>query len=289
VEVGAILRVLWFGVGTFGSQMASRLLSSSCQIYLPNISHGRKASEILVTEGAEWYSDTEVDAYCFCLPRSEDVAECINRSAPKAPVQMFDFSTGDPLRAGDLAAQASESGSLYFDCPVSGSAVQAAAGMLTMWIGSAEHKATALCHEVVNKLSSRRFWMGACGAGFSAKLVNQVVHILNVAAIGEGLKVADALELPRELIIESLKSSSAASAMLDRFGSAIAAGDHSTQFRLELAANDIDYVIEALSPRIRDGLPYLRDLKQDLNKAISRGLQDKNFTCFVDGDDRVRD
>ena len=269
--------------------MALRLLSSNCQIYLPNTNHGRKASEILVTEGAEWYLDAEVDAYCFCLPRSEDVAECINQFAPRVPVQMFDFSTGDPLRAGELAGQASASGSLYFDCPVSGSSVQAASGMLTMWIGSAENNATTLCHEVVDKLSSRRFWMGACGAGFSAKLVNQVVHILNVAAIGEGLKVADALELPRELIIESLKSSSAASAMLDRFGSAIAAGDHSTQFRLELAAKDIEYVVEALSPRVRDGLPYLRDLRQDLNKAISRGLQDKNFTCFVDGNDRVMD
>jgi 2-hydroxy-3-oxopropionate reductase len=262
--------------------MAMRLLDSGYQVFLPVISHGKAASEALVAQGAEWFSCTDVDAYCFCLPRSEDVAECIERFSPMRSIEMFDFSTGDPRKARELVSRASESGSLYFDCPVSGSAIQAAAGALTMWIGSTKGDATPLCCELVDKLAARPFWMGGHGRGFSAKLVNQVIHILNVAAIGEGLKIAEVQGLPRELIIESLMSASAASTMLDRFGLAIAARDHSAQFRLELAAKDIDYAVGVLSAQQREHLPYLKALRQNIDEAMSRGLHDQNFTCFVD-------
>jgi len=269
--------------------MAMRLIDSGCRVYLPSIDHGKKASEILVASGAEWFSKADVDIYCFCLPKTDHVVKCIERFPPSRAVEMFDFSTGDPHKAGDLVAMASDSGSLYLDCPVSGSAAQAVSGNLTMWIGSTEDDATPLCCEIVQKLTAKCFWMGRYGAGFSAKLVNQVIHILNVAAIGEGLKLAEAQGLRREHVVESLMSASAASAMLDRFGSAIAMKDHSAQFRLELAAKDIEYAMGAVSSEVRREMPYLEALKRDLDRAIARGFQDKNFTCFIDTEEETVD
>lgn len=151
-----------------------------------------------------------------------------------------------------------------------------------MWIGGERSSASEPCKQIIDSLSCKQFWMGRVGAGFSAKLVNQIIHVLNVAAIGEGLKLAQALDLPRDRIIESLRHASAASAMLDRFGTEIASRDHTAHFRLELAAKDIEYAFNILKSFDGAEISYLELLHEDLQSALARGQGDENFTTFID-------
>ncbi|MFC1412986.1 NAD(P)-dependent oxidoreductase [Streptacidiphilus sp. N1-12] len=280
-EVG-MYHILWFGTGRFGSPMVSRLVESGFAVHLPRSGHGTESSAALVEAGAHWWSGGAVDLYGLCLPRTADVVQTMDNYPPGAGVEVLDFSTGDPRQASSLLSAAQARGAGYMDCPVSGSAAHGRNGNLTMWIGSERSSASEPGRQTIDALSQRQFWMGRVGAGFSAKLVNQVIHILNVAAIGEGLKLAEALDLPRDELIESLRHASSTSAMLDRFGAAIAAHDHTAHFRLELAAKDIEYASNILKSFSGVQTSYIDLLRDDLNTALSRGEGDANFTTFID-------
>ncbi|WP_285571815.1 MULTISPECIES: NAD(P)-dependent oxidoreductase [unclassified Streptomyces] len=274
--------ILWFGTGRFGSPMVSRLMEKGFTVHLPQSGHGTDTAAALVEAGARWWSGGKVDLHGFCLPRSTDVAQAMDDFPLRTGVEVLDFSTGDPEQASRLLASAKARGADYIDCPVSGSTAHGRNGNLTMWIGGERSSISEPCKQAILSLSQKQFWMGRVGAGFSAKLVNQVIHVLNVAAIGEGLKLAQALDLPRDRIVESLRHASSASAMLDRFGTAIASHDHTAHFRLELAAKDIEYAFNILKSSSGIQASHLDLLHEDLNSALARGQGDENFTRFID-------
>ncbi|WP_406373796.1 NAD-binding protein [Streptomyces sp. NBC_01550] len=274
--------ILWFGAGRLGSPMVSRLMEKGFTVHLPQSGHGTDIAAGLVEAGARWWSGGNVDLYGFCLPRSTDVAQALDDFPLGTGVEVLDFSTGDPQQASRLLAAAKVRGAGYIDCPVSGSIGHGRNGNLTMWIGGERSSVSEPCKQTILSLSHKQFWMGRIGAGFSAKLVNQIIHILNVAAIGEGLKLAQALDLPRDRIVESLRHASSASVMLDRFGAAIASHDHTAHFRLELAAKDIEYAFNILKSSSDIQTSYLDLLREDLHSALARGQGDENFTTFID-------
>nr|WP_165845668.1 NAD-binding protein [Streptacidiphilus pinicola] len=274
--------ILWFGAGSFGSPMVSRLMEAGFVVHLPSTGHAMESSTALVAAGARWWRGTGVDVHGFCLPRSSDAVQVMHDFPPSPGVEVLDFSTGDPRQVTFLMSAAKARGATYTDCPVSGSPDQGRNGKLTMWIGGVRSSASDSAKQIIDTLSCKQFWMGRAGAGFSAKLVNQVIHILNVAAIGEGLKLAQALDLPSDRLMESLRHASSASAMLQRFGDAIASHNHTAQFRLELAAKDIEYAFDILKSTPGLKASYLGLLRDDLGSALDRGEGDANFTTFLE-------
>lgn len=222
--------------------MATHLLRSGYDLLIGDPHRAREGTEELRRLGAQSLAPGDsVDVYCTCLPRPSDVAAVIEQMALPPPL-FIDFSTGAPQAALRMAADLSERGTRYVDAPVSGSIEAAGSGGLTCWVGAAELDHNVLA-ALLRTVAQHIFPMGSVGQGVAAKLVNQVVHISNMAVLGEGLALGRDLGLDPAILVDSLSHASADSAMVRRFGATIVANNFTPRFRQELALKDIQQAI----------------------------------------------
>lgn len=277
-----MVRVLWFGLGRFGRPMAEAVLDAGHTLLLTDTGRARQATAELRSLGAQTYTPGEVvDACATCLPRPEDVDEVIRPLGPEIPL-IVDFSTGLPEASVAQADECARRGIRFVDAPVSGSQQAARRGELTVWAGSAaaagDHSATLAT--LLDAVGANVFYMGRVGDGSAMKLVNQAVHISTVAALGDGLRLAAAQGLDLDVAVRSMSTSSAQSAMLDRFGATIVAGDFSPRFAAELALKDLRFAhrcAESAGAEVHT-LPVVL---QQLERLVASGNRGDDFTVLA--------
>jgi 3-hydroxyisobutyrate dehydrogenase/2-hydroxy-3-oxopropionate reductase len=159
------------------------------------------------------------------------------------------------IRGFESAARAAAAGLL--DAPVSGSVALAESGSVTLMVGG-EAGDLERARPVLDALAKAIFHMGPLGSGAAMKLaVNAVVFGLN-EALSEGLVLAEASGIARELAYDVLTSSAVGApyvgykraAFLDPAGTPVA-------FALDLAAKDLR-LIAALAAETGVSMPQAR-------------------------------
>jgi 2-hydroxy-3-oxopropionate reductase len=116
-------------------------------------------------------------------------------------------STVSPHICRELAEVLAARGVQLIDAPVSGGASAADGGALTLMIGGQEDAVTAAA-PVLEVISRERFHVGPVGTGQIAKLVNNLMGIVNRVAVGEGLALARAAGLREDAMLGVLRASS---------------------------------------------------------------------------------
>ncbi|NUT19782.1 MAG: NAD(P)-dependent oxidoreductase [Hamadaea sp.] len=276
------MRFIWFGLGRFGLPMAKNLIDRGHDILVPtNGAHGAAAAREALAWGARPTEPaTAVDGWLTCLPRPEDVREVLASIDRSQTSLVVDFSTGHPTGARDIASWLHDRDIRYVDSPVSGSPAQAAEGSLTTWAGAPEPERGSVIRGLLEDVAANIFYMGTVGTGSAMKLVNQVVHITNIAALGDGLALARALGVDEQLAVASMQTSSADSAMLRRFGPAIVAHDFSPRFALKLASKDVRFATaEAAQHDVQ--LDLLRLVADRLMKLEAEGYGESDFSVLA--------
>lgn len=273
------MRVLWIGLGKFGRPMAESLLRAGHDVLLPATGHAQRATEDLLEVGAAQLHDRDVPDVCgLCLPTPADVDDALAGLVSDRVGHVVDFSTGHPAAARATAAALAARGISYVDAPVSGSVEAARRGELTIWAGTSPTQVSASARELLEALSTHLFYLGGIGQGAAMKLCNQVVHIVTMAAIGEGVSLARAIGVDPRLAIESMTTSSADSAMLRRFGPSLVADDHAPAFALSLAAKDVELAAD-LSDQFGLDLAHLALVRNALRERLERGYGSWNFSA----------
>ena len=236
------LKVLWFGLGRFGFPIAERVLEVGIDVMTGSLTHEAGAQDRLLHFGARRLTESDakdVDAVVTILPTPGDVSSVatsiLGRVVPRYWIDMSSGTSGSSIALGKTLAR---EGVRYFDAPGSGSQAEARQGGLTMWVGCQAKDLRGLS-TLLDSIACNQFFMGDVGNGCAMKLVNQCIHIQNMIAIGEGLTIANRYALPEDVALASLLTSSANSAMLERFGRKINSRDTEPQFRLALAVKDV--------------------------------------------------
>jgi 3-hydroxyisobutyrate dehydrogenase len=116
-------------------------------------------------------------------------------------------STVSPETCRDVAARAMTQSVAVVDAPISGGENAAREGTLTLMIGG-NAKAVATCGPVFEAISALRFHVGDVGAGQVAKLVNNLMGIVNRIVVGEALTLARSADLREDVVLELVRSSS---------------------------------------------------------------------------------
>ena len=122
-------------------------------------------------------------------------------------------STMDPAYVRGLAERLTAHSIALVDAPVTGGAVGAAAGTLTI-MGSGTDEAFAQARPVLETFGKRVHHLGPAGAGAQMKVLNQLLCGVHLAAAGEALALARRQGLPLEATLEILCSGAAGSWML---------------------------------------------------------------------------
>ncbi|AXK31692.1 NAD(P)-dependent oxidoreductase [Streptomyces armeniacus] len=130
---------------------------------------------------------------------------------------VVDFSTAAPSSTVRLHAALAERGVEYVDAGISGGAAAADKGTLTLMTGGSPAALAAL-ERTLEPFSSEVFAMGAPGAGHTAKVLNNFLNAVSLAATAEALVAGRKAGLDMHRLLEVFNAGSGVNfATLNRF------------------------------------------------------------------------
>jgi 3-hydroxyisobutyrate dehydrogenase/2-hydroxy-3-oxopropionate reductase len=161
--------------------------------------------------------------------------------AAAAPRALIEMSTVGPRAIEWLASAVPEQTSVL-DAPVLGSVGEAEGGSLTVFVGGPD--ATVARWTPLLAILGTPIHVGPLGSGAAAKLVANSTLFGTIAVLGEALRLADVLGLPRGKAFEILAATPIA-AQAERRRSAVERQEYPARFSLSLARKDADLVADA--------------------------------------------
>jgi 3-hydroxyisobutyrate dehydrogenase len=151
-------------------------------------------------------------------------------------------ATMSPDDARALAQDAEALGLLYLDAPISGGAVRAAAGELTV-LASGTAAAFAKAKPVLDVIAAKVYELGdAAGIGASFKMVNQLLAGVHIAAACEAMTFASKLGLDLDRVYEVITASAGNSWMFENRVPHILEGDYSPRSAVSIFTKDLGIV-----------------------------------------------
>jgi len=198
------------------------------------------------------------DFVLLCVSDTPDVeAVLFGERGVAAGVQegatVVDLSTISPSAAKRFGARLAEQGVGFLDAPVSGGSEGAAKGTLSIMVGGAE-EVFERARPVLTAIGSRITHIGPNGSGQMTKLMNQVLVVVNMLAVGEALLLGRAADLDLRKALEAVEAGAAGSWMLSQRGTQAIDGYWKPGFTIDLQQKDLRLVLEAAEEL---GLPML--------------------------------
>lgn len=244
-------RVAFIGLGTMGLPMARNLIAAGHEVIGVDVDPGR--AELLGPPVAATPAEAAEAAgvALLSLPSPSAVEEVVLGAAglrSRAPrgFAVVDMSTGPPELARTLAAELGRAGIESLDAPVSGGPAGAEAASLTIRVGGSR-EAFERQRALLEALGDLVVHVGPAGAGQAAKLCNNLIAGVTMAAIAEACAVAEREGIEPAVLYDMLTRSTGDSRVLrTRFPLAGASPEHPASreyaplFSLDLMAKDLD-------------------------------------------------
>jgi 3-hydroxyisobutyrate dehydrogenase len=217
-------KIAVLGLGRMGTGIALSLLRAGYSVTVWNRSK-EKAAEVIAA-GAIW-ADTpaiaakDVDAVISMLAddiASQEVWLFTGGAMPAMKKGSFviECSTISLTNAKALAVEAEKRKLIYIDCPVTGVPDMAKKGQLTLLVGcSTAH--LEQCKPLLQAFSKTILHFGEIGTGTAYKLIINLMGAVQIAALAEGIAMAEKLQLNTETVINAIEHSAAASPQVVRY------------------------------------------------------------------------
>jgi L-threonate 2-dehydrogenase len=180
----------------------------------------------------------------------------------------------------DLGGRLAERGLYLLDAPVSGGAVGAEGGTLTiMASGSAEafaaaDAALAVCARKVHRLGNQP------GIGSTVKAVNQLLAGVNLVTAAEGMAFGTALGADPKVLFEVIRNAAGGSWMFDNRVPHMLSNDFTPKSAVDIWVKDLALVLDA-GRSLHMPLPMAAAAFQVVMMAAARGLGALDDAAFV--------
>jgi L-threonate 2-dehydrogenase len=179
-------------------------------------------------------------------------------------------STVDPQWSAALARTLAERGIHYLDAPISGGAVKASAGQLTM-MTSGSPGAYALADPVLEAMSEAVYRLGdQPGMGSAIKIVNQLLAGVHIAAAAEAMAFGIRCGLRADDIYEVITHSAGNSWMFENRMAHVLTGDYTPHSAVDIFVKDLGLVLDAARPNVFP-LPLAAAAHQQFLRASAAG------------------
>jgi 2-hydroxy-3-oxopropionate reductase len=280
-------KVGFIGLGIMGKPMSKNLLKAGHALVVHSRSPG--PVEELVAAGATAAASPRdvaqaVDVIITMLPDSPDVRQVvlgtngvIEGARPGAVV--VDMSSIAPAVSREIAARLAEKGVDFLDAPVSGGELKAIAGTLAVMAGGSQ-KTFDACVSLLKCMAASVVRVGGVGAGNVAKLANQVIAAINIAAISEALVLAAKAGADPALVYEAIRGGLAGSALLDAKVPAMLDRRFIPGFKLRLHIKDLANALDA-GREFGSPLPLTAAIKQMLQGLQADGLGEADHSALL--------
>jgi 3-hydroxyisobutyrate dehydrogenase len=252
--MGTIVKVGFIGLGHMGEPMSANILAAGHDLVVHDVR--TQAAARLLEAGAAWASSPQEtgagrDVVITMLPTPQHVADVLlgpdGLLAGLAPGSVWvDMSTSVPEVADRVRSLAGPRQVAVLDAPVSGMAVGAKAGTLQIFVGGD----TAAYHRIRPVLEAmgdpgKIFHVGGNGAGYTVKLMVNLLWFAHLTATAEVLMVGVRAGVDLATLRRCLLASPAASNCLERdVLSVLEHGDYDDSFTLALACKDLGLAVD---------------------------------------------
>jgi 3-hydroxyisobutyrate dehydrogenase len=276
----------FIGTGTIGGPMAKRLLDAGHALIVCD--KVEAATAPLVAGGAKRAgSPREVAAACrvvfTSLPGPREVEAVATGkdgilAGARAGDVHVDLSTSALGAVRALAAREAEAGVHLLDAPVSGGAMGAAQGTLTV-MASGDRGAFERVEPLFGAFAKNVFHLGASGNGTLTKLVNNAIFLCGGLLVQESFAMAAKAGLePGRLLEVVQKSSGAAYAGLAKL--LLGRGFDNAFFQLALAEKDVGLALESAAA-LGVPMPVIEAAHGTYARALELGLGPKLFAATL--------
>jgi 3-hydroxyisobutyrate dehydrogenase len=245
-------KIGFIGLGLMGSGMSMNLVKAGFPVTVWN----RTASkmETLIEAGAKGAgSPKEVaensDIIVSIVTDSQDVEEVI--LGPEGAIHgarsgavVIDMSTISPSVTRLIAEELGEKGVRMLDGPVSGGAIGARDGTLSIMVGG-ENETFQECLPIFEAMGKTVTHVGGNGMGQTVKLVNQILVGTTMLGVAEALMFAKKSGVDLEKCHAAVSGGAAGSWQLTNNGARLLKGDHEPGFKVKDYLKDLRLIMEA--------------------------------------------
>jgi 3-hydroxyisobutyrate dehydrogenase len=280
------MRVAVLGMGAMGSRMAAALLRAGHAVAVWNRTAAR--AQPLVEQGAELANSPRAAAtdadIVLAMVRDDEASRRVWLSPadgalaamPKKAIGV-ESSTLSVGWVRELSTAFAARGVPFLDAPVVGTRPQADTATLIHLIGG-DPDSIASARPVLAAIGNVAHHLGPAGSGTAMKLVVNALLGIQVAALGELLRAADAMGLDRHRAGEVLIEMPSCSASARGVTQAMLARNFAPAFPVELVEKDLGYLADEAPP---DGAPMSTAARAVFERAMAAGFAAHNMTAVA--------
>ncbi len=270
------MKIGFIGLGIMGKPMSKNLVKAGYELVVCNRSQA-SVEELAALGAVAAQNPAEAAKQCSViitmLPNSPQVREvCLRENgiietASEGTV-VIDMSSIDPVESKAIGAELNKKGVEMMDAPVSGGEPKAIDGTISVMVGGTRENFDRF-YDLLMAMAGSVVYVGALGSGNVAKLANQVIVALNIAAVSEALTLAVKNGADPELVCQAIRSGLAGSTVLDAKAPMMMAHNFKPGFRIELHIKDLNNALNAghatntalpLTPQVME---IMQELKND--------------------------
>jgi 2-hydroxy-3-oxopropionate reductase len=270
------MKIGFIGLGIMGKPMAKNLIKAGHELIVLDIE--KSVVQELVGLGAEAAGSaaevaSKTKVMITMLPNSPEVKQValgeggIIEGVTAGSV-LIDMSSIAPLASKEIAAALAEKGVEMLDAPVSGGEPKAIEGTIAVMVGGKKEIFDAH-YDIMMAMAGSVVYVGEIGAGNTAKLCNQVVVALNIAAVAEALVLAQKAGVSPDLVYQAIRGGLAGSTVMDAKAPMMMDRNYKPGFRIDLHIKDLANVLEtsrsvgAPLPLAAQAMEIMQAIKQD--------------------------
>ncbi|EHI97574.1 2-hydroxy-3-oxopropionate reductase [Clostridium sp. DL-VIII] len=245
------MKIGFIGLGIMGKPMAKNLVKAGYQLIVSDFA--KEAAEELKALGAETCLSnkeiaTQSDVVITMLPNSPQVKEVALGEGgiiegAHSGLTLIDMSSIAPLASREICEKLAEKGVEMLDAPVSGGEPKAIDGTISVMVGGKQELFDKY-YDVIKAMAGSVVRVGEIGAGNIAKLCNQTIVAINIAAMSEALVLAQKAGVSPELVYNAIRGGLAGSTVLDAKAPLIMDRKFDPGFRINLHIKDLNNVLE---------------------------------------------
>ncbi|MBF7096637.1 2-hydroxy-3-oxopropionate reductase [Alkalibacter mobilis] len=267
------MKLGFIGLGIMGKPMAKNLIKAGHELVV--LDFNKDSVEELKALGAE-SAETPAEllkqtkVVITMLPNSPHVktvalGENGLIEAAEEGCVLIDMSSIAPLASREIAEGLAAKGMDMLDAPVSGGEPKAIDGTIAIMVGGKKETFDKY-YDVLMNMGGSAVYVGEIGAGNIAKLCNQAVVAINIAAVSEAMILAKKAGVSPDLVYKAIRGGLAGSTVMDAKAPMMMDRTFDPGFRIDLHIKDLTNVLET-SRSVGAPLP-LSALLMEMMQAI---------------------
>jgi 2-hydroxy-3-oxopropionate reductase len=281
------MKVGFIGLGIMGRPMAKNLVKAGYELIV--FDFNKEAVDDLVSCGATAAESgkevaSQVEVVITMVPNSPHVRAAVLgengvAEGAKPGLTLIDMSSIDPTESKKISEECEKLGIDMLDAPVSGGEPKAIDGTLSVMVGGKKETFDKF-YDLLMVMAGSVVYVGGIGSGNVAKLANQMVVAINIAAVAEALTFAKKAGTDPELVYQAIRGGLAGSTVMDAKAPMMLEGNYKPGFRIELHIKDLNNALNA-AHAINSPAPLTAQMMEVMQFLKAEGHEKEDHSSIV--------